>query len=258
MEGPSTSSNLELIENAVGRGELPIVLHTQCQQDPEDELPILLRLRQECERTEHDESELWVENTRLKEDLKKMKQQERKMLQEEKLIQNQLSFSEQERYSLELEVAKATDECCTKAKLLDETSEELRLVKLELDSMVLAAQNEKQIQVKLPSANEGTAMSSSSQDLQLENLALRTLVEAQETMIAGLTGTIRGLSSLDKPLGGHKLSNKRNLMLSEELVDRDNHSLPAGAQETKINPRSAKHASQELEMILRDMEFCER
>jgi len=118
-------------------------------------------------------------------------------------------------------------------------------------------------------------MSSSSQDIRLENRALRTLVEAQETTIAGLnemieaqettiTGlnekteaqettiaslneTIRGLSSLDELHGGLALTNKCNPMLSEEIDDPDNDNLTAGAQETKINPRSGEHASHTLE-----------
>ncbi|KNZ49816.1 uncharacterized protein VP01_4760g3 [Puccinia sorghi] len=58
MEGASTSSNLESVKNVVGRGKLPMVIHLQ--QEPEDKLPILKRMRQEYQRCDCHESKLWM------------------------------------------------------------------------------------------------------------------------------------------------------------------------------------------------------
>ncbi|KAI9606764.1 hypothetical protein H4Q26_006301 [Puccinia striiformis f. sp. tritici PST-130] len=104
MERATTSSSSESDENVVGRSELPMVIHMQ--QETKGNLPILVRLRQECERSNHDESELWGE----------------------------------ERYKLEAQVTEATDEGLFKAKLLDEASEELRLAKLDAVDVLLPPQ----------------------------------------------------------------------------------------------------------------------
>ncbi|KAI7943016.1 hypothetical protein MJO29_012860 [Puccinia striiformis f. sp. tritici] len=130
MERATTSSSSESDENVVGRSELPMVIHMQ--QETKGNLPILVRLRQECERSNHDESELWVMNKKLKEEINKLKPREQKMLQEEK---------GEERYKLEAQVTEATDEGLFKAKLLDEASVQKN-----------GAQNEKKIQVNLSSA----------------------------------------------------------------------------------------------------------
>ena len=74
-------------------------------------------MRQEYQGCDRDESELRMEIT-------KLKQRERKMLQNEKVIQNQLSFSEHERYKLEIKAAEATHQSRINAKLLAETSGE--------------------------------------------------------------------------------------------------------------------------------------
>ncbi|KNE97276.1 hypothetical protein PSTG_09385 [Puccinia striiformis f. sp. tritici PST-78] len=132
MERATTSSSSESDENVVGRSELPMVIHMQ--QETKGNLPILVRLRQECERSNHDESELWVMNKKLKEEINKLKQREQKMLQEEK---------GEERYKLEAQVTEATDEGLFKAKLLDEASEELRLAKLDAVDVLLPPQSTK-------------------------------------------------------------------------------------------------------------------
>ncbi|KAA1095239.1 hypothetical protein PGT21_036790 [Puccinia graminis f. sp. tritici] len=104
--------------------------------EPVDGLPILLRMRQEQERSNLDEGDLWAENTKLQNDLNKLKQKERKMLQADNLVQKQLLYSEEQRYQLEAKLAAATDDCHSKTKLLDESSKQLRLAKLQLDLMV--------------------------------------------------------------------------------------------------------------------------
>ncbi|KNZ56776.1 uncharacterized protein VP01_2321g6 [Puccinia sorghi] len=283
MEGASTSSNLELVKNVVGRGELPMVIHLQ--QEPEDKLPILKRMQQEYQRCDRDERKLWME-------IKKLKQQEQKMLQDERMIQNQLSFSKHERYKLEIQAAEATHQSCINVKLRATFGKAQLgfdgLGKLDSDLMVLrsysphkaqtnVAENEKQIQGN-DHAKCDEKMSSSSQDLRLENRTLRALMEVRETTITGLnekieaqqtiiTGlnekteaqettitslnkTFRGLSSLDKLHGRLALTNERNPMLSKEMDDPENHNFTAGAQETKINTQSGEHASHTLKNAL--------
>ncbi|KNZ60248.1 uncharacterized protein VP01_1589g3 [Puccinia sorghi] len=247
-----------------------------------DKLPILKQMRQEYQRCDCDERKLWME-------IKKLKQRERKMLQDARMIQNQLSFSKHERYKLEIQAAEATHHSCINVKLratFGKAQLEFDgLGKLDSDLMVLrpysphkaqtnVAENEIQIQVNTSAANKGTAMSSSSQDLRLENHALRALMEVQETTITGLNEKIEaqqttitglnekteaqettitslnknfcGLSSLDKLHGRLPLANERNPMLSEEIDDPENHNFTAGAQETRINTQSGEHASHTL------------
>jgi hypothetical protein len=109
----------------VGTGELPLLI--PMPPEPVDGLPILLRMRQEQERSNLDEGDLWAENMKLQDDLNKLKQKERKMLQADNLVQKQLLYSEEQRYQLEAKLAAATDDCHSKTKLLDESSSESRV-----------------------------------------------------------------------------------------------------------------------------------
>ncbi|KAA1121506.1 hypothetical protein PGTUg99_030078 [Puccinia graminis f. sp. tritici] len=103
--------------------------------EPVDGLPILLRMRQEQERSNLDEGNLWAENTKLQNDLNKLKQKERKMLQADNLVQKQLLYSEEQRYQLEAKLAAATDDCHSKTKLLDESSTTFGKASVRLDGV---------------------------------------------------------------------------------------------------------------------------
>ncbi|WAQ85217.1 hypothetical protein PtA15_5A791 [Puccinia triticina] len=246
LEGSSTSSSPGLTQGVVRAGELPM----------------FLLIRQEHERRDRDENDLWMENEKLKDDLKKLKQKERKMLKTEKVVQGQLMYSEEERYRLEGELNQANDKCHFQQKQLVEIAEQLRLAKLELESIRSSLDvsrleeqkigNKKQENDKLKRVEESEISRSYQNQLKrlfdaqesLQILELKQHIDAQETMITDLNRTISELFSSRELLASVEPSVEHYTpFLSEEIRYPDNQIHSLEAQETKT---VAMHGTQQV------------